>query len=71
LLESLVTELDQLAPPCLVYDGDIVVDNLTGGRVTGPKVEGSPSGGIKADGHINVGTATNTEITGADIKFGR
>lgn len=69
-LQSLVTELKQLAPPGLVYDGDIVVDNVTRGGVTGLKVEGSPPGGIKAGGRINVSTATDTTITGADIKFG-
>jgi hypothetical protein len=69
-LQSLVAELKQHAPPDVVYDGDIVVDNARGGRVTGLKVKGSPSGGIKAGGRINVGTATDTEITGADIQFG-
>jgi hypothetical protein len=69
-LQSLVTELKQLAPPGLVYDGDIVVDNATRVSVTGLKAEGSPSGGIQAGGRINVGTATDTTITGADIKFG-
>lgn len=69
-LQSLVAELKQLAPPGLVYDGDIVVDTMTRGSVTGLEVEGSPTGEIKADGRINVGTATDTTITGAHIKFG-
>jgi hypothetical protein len=69
-LQRLVTELERLAPPGLVYDGDIVVDNLKGGSVTGAEVEGTPSGRVEVGGRINVGTAENTIIRGGHIKFG-